>query len=501
MSYLCFTIRLLQPYYHGRGDGAEPEWPPSPLRLFQAILAAASRRWGVEPSNANVHAALQWLEDSPYPRIVAPTAKLAASTYRLYVPDNVADKVAKAWSAYRDASISEYRTEKDVRPMHVNGEAVHYLFPLNDGTCPDLPTLTTAARSITHLGWGVDMIAADACILSEKDAVSLNGEQWHPVDGTAAVALRCAVPGTLAALTSRHQAFLSRIRRDEKGDETFNPVPPLTAFDLVGYRREGDVSTRGSVIFELRKDQGDFFSYPQRCLIHIAGMVRHLAIANMQMAPPDGVAENWVETYVAGHSQAGSDMHRQFSYLPLPSIGHRHVDPSVRRVMIAAPPGDDRLLHHLATLLAGQQLKPTEETQLECPPTLVRVRNDRVARYYVEPANVWCSVTPVILPGHNDHKPMKTRKLIEKALLQSGIVHPCDFDWSPHSRFPKALSAHKYDRQGRPTGYIRPSHLLSQTAVHLVLRFKDGLKVPGPLAIGAGRHCGFGLMARSPDDE
>jgi hypothetical protein len=53
----------------------------------------------------------------------------------------------------------------------------------------------------------------------------------------------------------------------------------------------------------------------------------------------------------------------------------------------------------------------------------------------------------------------------------------------------------KYDGDKRPAGYIRPDHLLSQTAVHLKLSFNDGLKVPGPLAIGAGRHCGFGLMA------
>ena len=36
---------------------------------------------------------------------------------------------------------------------------------------------------------------------------------------------------------------------------------------------------------------------------------------------------------------------------------------------------------------------------------------------------------------------------------------------------------------------------MTQTAVHLKLRFCDELKMPGPLVIGAGRHCGFGLMA------
>jgi CRISPR-associated protein Csb2 len=118
-----------------------------------------------------------------------------------------------------------------------------------------------------------------------------------------------------------------------------------------------------------------------------------------------------------------------------------------------------------------------------------------VTRLYTKLASSWTTVTPVILPGHDDHKPEKTCKLIEKALAQSGIEQPCEFEWSAFSRFAKSLSAHKYDKQKKPTGYIRPDHLNSQTAVHLTLKFKDDLKVPGPMVIGAGRHCGFGLMA------
>jgi CRISPR-associated protein Csb2 len=150
--------------------------------------------------------------------------------------------------------------------------------------------------------------------------------------------------------------------------------------------------------------------------------------------------------------------------------------------------------------LDGHQLKPTPETKLEHAPTLVRVRGDNVARFYTEASSHWASVTPVILPGHDDHKPDKTRKLIEKALAQSGIEQRCEFEWSGFSRFPKSLSSHKYDRAKGPTGYIRPSHLLTQTAVHIQLRFNDGLKVPGPLAIGAGRHCGLGILARMDSD-
>jgi len=80
------------------------------------------------------------------------------------------------------------------------------------------------------------------------------------------------------------------------------------------------------------------------------------------------------------------------------------------------------------------------------------------------------------------------------ALIQSGIEQPCTFEWSAFSQFPKSFSAHKYDKDKRPIGYVRPDHLRNQTAVHLKLKFADDVKVPGPLTLGAGRHCGFGLM-------
>lgn len=89
----------------------------------------------------------------------------------------------------------------------------------------------------------------------------------------------------------------------------------------------------------------------------------------------------------------------------------------------------------------------------------------------------------------------------------------CDFEWKAFSHSPRSLSSHKYDRNKRPIGYIRPSYLLSQTAVHLQIRFgrreipgdrhsrwiPAEYPVPAPLAIGAGRHCGLGIFAAIND--
>ena len=221
----------------------------------------------------------------------------------------------------------------------------------------------------------------------------------------------------------------------------------------------------------------------------------------MKGSPPPWIedVEDWLDSYIAGHLRNARD-HRQLSYIPLPSIGHPQADHAVRRVMIAAPVGDEPILNHLAIRLNGLRLLPLrgDEFGRGSSPTLVRVGHDRVSSRYTGTVNTWTSVTPVILPGHNDRKKSKTVRLIEKALVQSGIEQRCTYEWREVSWFPKALPAYKFDRAKRRIGFVRPDHLLDYSAVHLKIRFKDGMLVPGPITIGAGRHVGFGTMAHAP---
>jgi len=489
-KFFCISVTFLDRRFHGRTDGDNPEWPPSPLRLFQSLVAASAGRWNERRRIDHAAAALQWLETQPPPDIIAPEGVPSPVKCQFYVPDNTADRLVPAWKR-GEIPYPAKRTEKAVRPTHLDGNVVYYLYKLAEGHCPHVDMLAGAARSITHLGWGIDMAYGDAAVISAGQAAKLPGRRWQS-GAAGGVPLRLPIEGTLRDLMCKHEAFLTRMSAD-----AFRPVPPLRIFRIHGYRRDDQPPQRPFRVFELRKTDGSRFRYPHSKLVHIAGMVRHLAIEAMKKSPPHGVDEDWVETYVAGHAAARSPEHRQLSYLPLPSIGHVHTDPGVRRIMLVAPTGDDTWLDHVARHLAGRMLEPLrgDEFGPNDPPLLVPVRHDNVARFYTQPANGWASVTPVILPGHDDRKPAKTRRLIEKALAQSGIEQPCEFEWSTFSRFPKSLSAHKYNRDGRPTGYIRPDHLLTQTAVHLTLRFNDALRMPGPLAIGAGRHCGLGILA------
>jgi CRISPR-associated protein Csb2 len=551
-STLCLSIRFIQPVpqFHGSRDAGEPEWPPSPMRLFQSLLNAACLRARGRPLAPEVRNAFHILEVI-HPYVVAPSATVSAIGHRAYVPHNQFDIVAMARHRGGDESqqafrklVGECRTDKDHRPMRIEvvGDdlpTLHYLYPLADTNADPqvlLESLRPSVRSIYSLGWGVDQVVADITLIDDAITSTLNGKHYAP-SARGGRPLRAPRKGSLDALQARHERFLHRLK-----ESNWTPVPPLTAMDVVRYRSADEPISRPHAFFKIVCDDEDrHFSYPQSKLIHVAGMVKHLSIELMSKHPPRELRgwtnESWLASYVSGH-QSKTDKeanlpHSQFSYIPLQSVGTEHTGPAVRRVLIVAPIGDDAWLEHLAARLDGAILKPLPNTKLPIGTRLERIedkKKDGVRDAYTDPSRAWASVTPLILNRHVEKLKQRqadgskidaldreeiTRQIVI-ALQQAGIEQPCEFEWSAFSHFRKMLSAHKYRKD--PTnaskkfeiGYIRPDHLLGRTAVHVVLRFgrredpgdanshwiPTDLPIPGPITIGAGRHCGFGLMAR-----
>lgn len=508
---LCITIRFIQPFpvFHGSGDGGVPEWPPSPMRTFQALVNAASLRYRGLVLPVDVESALALIE-SIRPSIIAPDAFPSTVGYRAYVPHNQADLVSAAWHRGNiEASIASHRMEKDIRPMRIacTGEAMpalHYLFPLDrsiDDCQQLLNVIRPCVRSISSLGWGIDLVAADATLLNGDFLPNEAGHRWQPAS-KGQYRLRVPRRGSLHSLRQRHDRFLHRIVGGQ-----FNPVPPVTAVDVITYARDTDSVSRPYAIFKLLDVNEDTYRYPHAKFMHIAGMVRHAAIEIMKKDPPHWRQNDdaWVENFICGHRGDSELPHHQLSYVPLASIGHEHADALIRNVMIIAPFGFERELEYLAQRLDGYKLTPEYPIEtITTRPTSKspsRISLERftppphkfIRQSYLGTSKEWATVTPAILPGHDDHKPAKTEKLILKALAQSGIDQPCEFIWSAIPNFKNCLTAYKYDRQKRRTGYYRPDHLENLTAVHLRLTFEQ--PVSGPLVIGAGRHHGFGLCA------
>jgi CRISPR-associated protein Csb2 len=480
MTHFCITVRWLDGRYHGLlARGGPPEWPPSPFRLFQALVAGVARSGELDSDTGK---ALEWLQSRP-PVIIAPPSRPGQIITR-FVPNNDSDKVLDR---------QKRLTAKIFWPTIMSGAPeVHYLWPV-DQQC-SYPLLTEAARGLSCLGWGIDMAYADSRLVDEPEIGKLGGVRWLPHPGVFRDdgLLRVPREGSMADLRSAHESALSRIEHGQP----LHTVRKPGVFDRVFYSSAERPLGRPVRILALRKNSDEWDPYPHAKLIHVAGMVRCAAIKKMKGYAPEGIGDAgaWVESFVAGHRPEGAETQDRFSYVPLPSIGGEHADGMIRRVIITAPFGCEAWLEHLAEQLDGIQLEPEGGGE---GPVLERLRADSVARRYLAPSRVWATVTPVILPGHDDHKPEKTVKLIERALRQSGVDEPCEFTWSALPNFPHCLTAHKYDRNRRHAGYFRPKHLESLTALHLQVAFEHASA--GPLLIGAGRHCGLGVLAALPE--
>lgn len=382
MHAFRLSIRLLDGAFHGRRDGGEPEWPPSPMRAFQALVNAAARRWRAAQFESYARPALEWLEGLAHPTIAAPPGRTATRPYRLYVPNNAGDLMVAAWArGNSNASMAEHRTEKDVRPTRFAGPdgwpletnrefyPIHYDWPLtpdqSEKGLAHLETLKTAARCITHLGWGVDQAIGHAELLTTDPPVDPVAGLWRPVEIGGSTLLWVPRPGTLGDLRRKYDNFLGRLRH-----ERFNPVPPPSAFAVVGYRRSTDTAARPFVAFELRTPDFERFQpyAPTRHTCAVAGMVRNALAGLAEDMQPFGWTDEQINTFVHGHTPDGErpargpDADRRFAYLPLPSLerrGSATIVTGIRRVLIAGPPGCDREVVW-ARVLSGYELTPLD---------------------------------------------------------------------------------------------------------------------------------------------
>ena len=520
-DYLCISIRFLDGAFHGRADHGEPEWPPSPLRLYQAIVAASAARWNERGRLSHAEPALRWFEQLPPPAIVAPPAR-ETQGYRLYVPDNVGDLVGKSWSRGGEGSIADYRTEKAVRPLAIADEsAVHFLWNLSNapaGFAEHGEVLSTAVRSITHVGWGVDLVVADAAALDEAKAAALTGERWQPSADGGGTSLRTPAHGTLDDLNSRHHAFLNRVN----ANGGFSPPPPLTVFGITNYRADTEAPRLPQAVFVLRKpDDSGFRAFDAaRRGLHVAGMFRHTA-SLPEVVRGAGWSDDEARRIILGHGEVPGSEHQpvegaRIAFLPLPSIemreGQQRVVGSIRRVLVTArgqlPTQDFR---RFTQRLDGQEL--TDEKSKQTAALIFRHNeHDGAVRPYFEKSATWATVTPVILPGYDDPRKLRRRLQAgssetltaeEKTQLLLKLDKRIEFLLRKAIRqagFPDALAEHA-DIEWRSTGFWPGTELATRYAVgdqhrryrrlhvRITWRSADGqlLSIPGPICIGSGK--------------
>ncbi len=530
-AYFCLSVRFLDHRFHGRGDAGEPEWPPSPLRAFQALVTAAARQHRGQLTS-EIASALRWLEtESEHhpPIILAPEMK-EGSEYWLSVPHNAMDIVAKALargneSGTGDADERTHRTMKRVRSTYLNGEGVHYAWPLPNPVTDEIRrhvhTLSAAATGIAALGWGLDLAFGHSSLLSAPELETFGGERWTPSEASG-TSLRVPLAGTLLQLSRRHRQFVERFRR-----EALDAPAPLSAFRIVQYRRAtaGPMCTF-SAFSMIKLDGSGFRPFDlARKGLTVAGMVRG---ATKLAAGHSGWPDAKINSFVLGHADSnGAGKHigvgpQRFAYIPLPSIEPRgtarsRVVGSIRRVMLTSfASGCEEEIAWAQRMLSGQELidekSKTPVALLSAIPT-----NEKVVRCYTQPASTWATVTPVVLPGYDDPEHLRRRltsgklsseqqkrvlerlayrieTLLRKAILHAGfsqeLADNAELDWRKVGFWPGTDLADRYGV---------PDHLKRFPRFHARVRWrnrkKELIEVRGPVCLGGGRFYGIGLFA------
>ncbi len=472
--HLCMSVTFLDPLFHGAGDEA-PEWPPSPMRFFQALLAGSRTGCRGPYWNEAKAKAFSWLGGLKAPLIIAPTASRSVRS-TLFVPNNDSDE---------QPARQERLTGKEVWPHRLlDGDIVYFVWPLEIDTesKAKAETLCQESRNLLALGWGIDLVAGNGRILNDTEIASLPGERWRAWNrqGPGVSAWRVPTGASLGDLERVHQSFMQRI----KGNR-YNPPLKTRAFKTVEYLRAKTLPPRSYAVFELP----DGVAFRQKGIAAVAAMLRSVACRKAKADTHDFPGGS--EIYVAGHLEKLEGTPPRFSYLPLPTIGHQHADGMIRRLLIAEPFGGDGVQAHWAQdRLRNAVVRDINGNDRGVLQDIWRSTSRPMLRKYVGEARCWCSVTPVILPGHDDRKQSKAEKLVLAACVQADLPIEAIEDLTIRKApfWPGSASSQHY---------MAPNYLKHLPRWHVSLKFCENL--PGPISIGAGRHAGLGVLAASED--
>jgi CRISPR-associated protein Csb2 len=435
---------------------------------------------------------LTWLQTLAPPVIITPNAKKGQAITR-YVPNNDGDK----WPDRQDRLGTKPAIPTlFLLPPNQNAD-IHYLWHIRGQTDVPLDHVLTAARSLTALGLGIDMAFADARLINEEEIQRLSGIRWYPTQSEgeeAGITLRVPTAdaqmqeGTLSDLKHCHETTMQRIG----SAEPLHTVDEPCVFERVLYTANW-LPRPMPAAFRLRHPVEDrsaaFATTRANC---VAAMLRNMVA---RVAREQGKPNEWIDRYVHGHREKDDPALPRFSYLPLPSIEPRgERGPfvgGIRRVVVAElSDSSESYLHWARRLLPGQFLLDEKDRDRKAMLTPL-TGGDWVLRQYTDTADAWATVTPVLLPGSDEGKFAKAEKLFIKALRHAG-----------HSS--EALAALEFRNVSFwPSGdlalrFHRPDYLRKDcwSTYHVRLRWKQPIR--GPLAIGAGRHCGLGIFAALP---
>lgn len=502
---LAIRVRFLAGY-SGR------EWPPSPARLFKALVSSARAGWSHSNRKAideslRVLEQQGWTKGTKLPEIVAPRAALRPPRQRRFVPNN-----SKNWPTERKRN-----PEKgiDLEPEPMVGwdieapSTVWYWWP--NVAASHVPVIRDVSRRVVSVGKGEDLAVLDASdVEPPADAV-----RWQPASSGAS--LEVPEAGCLDVC-------------DADFARDLNDLPlPAAGVRAVTYASDARDSDREvpTFVLSLRRN-GKRCSWDARLLRQVVGPVRHL-LDEIRSEIVDVVARSPSERpaiaalarrVLVGHDESDKPVREShLAILPLPSVLGPYPDGRVRRIAFADLGGGDdparrAIVETAHVLLHGRELRDNGRSTgivLDTEP------DDQWLRHITQRSHTWITVTPLVqqakeLTRHEWKRLVEARRnaerepakaaarefhlrerrleLVERSVRQAteGVgVSIQSIEFATAGWIPGVHVATEY----RANGY------LSETAkLHVRVTFDK--PVAGPIAIGRGRHVGFGLLWPDP---
>lgn len=491
---LLVQVRFSDGRYHGAGN-----WPPSPARLFQALVSSAGPQKALPD---NTRAALEWLEGLLPPTLHAPPAHRGQKV-QLYVPHNDLDT-----QGGDPRNVESIRVGKVVEPHLFDPRIpISYLWTFAGDAEAETHAeqICKLALGLYQLGRGLDAAWATAQILSLDEAMEMlrvaEGFSLRPslphVPGALheqATMLETPVPGTLDSLLARYAASAERFGLDKsqkKPTATFSqPSRPLVV--AVPYGAE-----RVRVLYELRLPDTDKGYVPWRLALaaNLVQRVRDAAMAKLARVFPDRKAD--IEHALLGRPVEGRAIpaEQRVQIIPIPSIGHEHVDRGIRRVLVDVPATCSFTPEDIFWAFSGLELTTTDTGEVFA--LLVAAENIDMLQHHGllgEPRRRWRTVTPVVLGeryGLEGAVPEKLAQGITDALRHANIgARVVDVR---AQRMP-------FEKHGvEAATFAKETRFSEHTLWHVEIALDRSVR--GPLLLGDGRYLGLGLLAPVREDD
>ena len=200
---LLLSVRFYDGRYHG-----VPDWPPSPARLFQALLAGAAQSRTLTDDDKHAFA---WLETLTAPVIAAPVMR-HGQDFTNYVPNNDLDAVGGD-----QMRVGKIRAPKPIRPILFDAETpLLYTWTFEEAPKAhrNAQRIRAIAQRLYQLGRGVDMAWAVGEIPRRKCSICSSP---RILDRSIAHPRAEAEPRSLARNAGRLRVFSDAMKQLARG--------------------------------------------------------------------------------------------------------------------------------------------------------------------------------------------------------------------------------------------------------------------------------------------